>query len=87
VNTATTQQHCWKRLKRTYVINRITETYGMFRHTAQKSRNIAACVMIMVELMMSTGHALHMTPAQQYFRRRAPASAIACVGWNSPARR
>ena len=30
------------------VINRMTETYGMFRHTARRSRNTASCATITV---------------------------------------
>lgn len=64
-------------------INRVTETYGMFRHTRQEIKNIAACAINTVpSCYCLLVHVQHTIRAPQSFPNKGFASATVCVGWN-----
>jgi len=65
-------------------INRITETYGIFRHTAQEVKEYCKlCYDYGCELLLSTGPARPMIRAQRFFLPRVSALDIAFVARNS----
>jgi hypothetical protein len=64
-------------------INRVTETYGMFRHTRQEIKECCKlCADYGAELVMSVGPRAPTTPARRFSPRRECASATGCAAWS-----